>query len=605
MAARIELVLTESDVSIVNNTSKVTAKLYYYGNGVSYSGYQKKWTITIEGTTYSGTNTFTTSTSAQLLGTVSKTVTHNDNGAKTVSVSASFATGVSIGTLTTSKSLTLTTIPRVSDLSINKTSVPADGSTTVIATATKKASSFTDELTVSLGSYSQTIESGVAFTIPEEWINAIAGTSAVATVKVTTKSGSTTIGSKTVSLTVTVPASVVPVINDVTIAEAVAAVTTAFGSRFVQNLSQLNVSIDAEGVYGSTIKSYSTTLDGVNYIQQAFTSNVLKTAGSLTLAVTVTDSRGRTASTTVTVTVIEYNYPAITGMTYIHCNADGTQNSSGTCTKVTITGKVYPVENQNSKTLKLKYKATSDETYTERVVTVSDWIFSVDVIISGTDPSVTYEYIAELTDKINTANPATYRITTGIVVISRRAGGKGVTFGAEATEDGLVSEWDAKFNKRLTAGAELDMTTGEIAEINTSLGTTGGRLATFIKQIAYKLGLIDDYVVEQGTSGNWTYRKWNSGIAELWGTYTGTSVTPTAWGNIYASDTIPRIDYPFAFTSAPQVQVTPRYTGTGGGFWIYCVGAGYTTQTPFYGAGRANNTAIVPCIDFYVIGRWK
>lgn len=449
MAARIEIVLTESDVSIVNNTSKVTAKLYYYGNGVSYSGYQKKWTITIDGTTYSGTNTFTTSTSAQLLGTVSKTVTHNDNGAKTVSVSASFETKVSIGTLTTSKSLPLTTIPRVSDLSINKTSVPADGSTTVIATATKKSSSFTDVLTVSLGGYSQTIESGVAFTIPEEWINAIAGTSAVATVKVTTKSGSTTIGSKTVSLTVTVPASVVPVINDVTITEAVAAVTTAFGSRFVQNLSQLNVSIDAEGVYGSTIKSYSTTLDGVNYIQQAFTSNVLKTAGSLTLAVTVTDSRGRTASTTVTVTVIEYNYPAITGMTYIHCNADGTQNSSGTSTKITITGKVYPVENQNGKTLKLKYKATSDETYTERVVTVSDWTFSVDVLISGTDPSVTYEYIAELTDKINTANPATYRITTGIVVISRRAGGDGVTFGGEAQQAGLVSNWDAYFKSNI------------------------------------------------------------------------------------------------------------------------------------------------------------
>lgn len=28
-----------------------------------------------------------------------------------------------------------------------------------------------------------------------------------------------------------------------------------------------------------------------------------------------------------------------------------------------------------------------------------------------------------------------------------------------------------------------------------------------------------DYIVEQGTSGNWTYRKWNSGIAECWGEY--------------------------------------------------------------------------------------
>ena len=28
-----------------------------------------------------------------------------------------------------------------------------------------------------------------------------------------------------------------------------------------------------------------------------------------------------------------------------------------------------------------------------------------------------------------------------------------------------------------------------------------------------------DYVVQQGTSGIWTYRKWNSGIAECWGIY--------------------------------------------------------------------------------------
>lgn len=31
-----------------------------------------------------------------------------------------------------------------------------------------------------------------------------------------------------------------------------------------------------------------------------------------------------------------------------------------------------------------------------------------------------------------------------------------------------------------------------------------------------------DYVVEQGTSGYWTYRKWNSGISECWLTWTGT-----------------------------------------------------------------------------------
>lgn len=31
-----------------------------------------------------------------------------------------------------------------------------------------------------------------------------------------------------------------------------------------------------------------------------------------------------------------------------------------------------------------------------------------------------------------------------------------------------------------------------------------------------------DYVVEQGTDGIWTYRKWSSGISECWGVYTAT-----------------------------------------------------------------------------------
>ena len=114
----ISLALSESNVNTANNTSVVTAKLYYYGNGVSWSNDRQPYRIIIDGTAYSGTSSFSTSTSAQLLGTASKTVTHNDNGAKTVAVSASFATGVSIGTLTTSGNITLTTISRLSSLSV-------------------------------------------------------------------------------------------------------------------------------------------------------------------------------------------------------------------------------------------------------------------------------------------------------------------------------------------------------------------------------------------------------------------------------------------------------------------------------------------------------
>ena len=55
-----------------------------------------------------------------------------------------------------------------------------------------------------------------------------------------------------------------------------------------------------------------------------------------------------------------------------------------------------------------------------------------------------------------------------------------------------------------------------------------------------------DYIVEQGeTEDGWTYRKWNSGIVELWG---GTSVRTTFTNKIgdghYAGDAFPQKDYP-------------------------------------------------------------
>lgn len=433
MAARLSLVISESGVNIANNTSVVTVKLYYYGNGVSWSNYQNSGTITIDGTSYSFSNTFSKSTSAQLLATKSKTVTHNSNGAKTVSVSARFVTTVSIGTLTTSASKVLTTIPRVSDLKLDKTSVPADEATTVTATATKKSSSFTDTITVKLGSYSQTVTSGKAFTIPASWINAISGTSATATVTVTTKSGSTTIGSKSVNLTITVPSTVVPSISSVTVAEAVTAVQTAFGSGvYVSSLSKLNVSVSAAGIYGSTISSVKTTFDGITYTGTSFQTAAISKAGTLTMSITVTDSRGRTKTTTKNITVYGYSSPVITNISCV---------SSGTSTIVTVDGVVSPVTvgstNKNTKTLTIGYKKSTATAYGSTVtvtIPTASWTFSVSKTFAIDSRTETYDFEAKLKDKLSTA---TEHGTTGRPVISRLAGGKGVTLFKEAEEEGF------------------------------------------------------------------------------------------------------------------------------------------------------------------------
>lgn len=121
-----------------------------------------------------------------------------------------------------------------------------------------------------------------------------------------------------------------------------------------------------------------------------------------------------------------------------------------------------------------------------------------------------------------------------------------------------------------------------------------------IKEIAEKLGLIADYVVEQGTSGIWTYRKWNSGIAECWGYWSAENAS----GNRRALE----INLPFAFASTKyNVGVSLGNNGgtVSGVFGDFDTAANRqhtTTKFIFSWIGSYSYT-----VGFYfdVKGRWK
>lgn len=135
MAAKIRVVLTETAVNTSANTSTVKAVVQYYGNGTSHNGYasQCKITLKVNGKTYKGNHAFTKSKKWQTLKTVTGiTIPHNADGTKTVSYSASYTTGVSLGTLKTSGSKALTSIARRWTVSYN-----ANGGTGAPAAQTK------------------------------------------------------------------------------------------------------------------------------------------------------------------------------------------------------------------------------------------------------------------------------------------------------------------------------------------------------------------------------------------------------------------------------------------------------------------------------------
>lgn len=113
---------------------------------------------------------------------------------------------------------------------------------------------------------------------------------------------------------------------------------------------------------------------------------------------------------------------------------------------------------------------------------------------------------------------------------------------------------------------------------------------------------VDDYVVEHGTDGIWTYRKWNSGFAECWGTESAKSYAITgSWTNgFYAQSTLV---YPSGlFVSIPVT--TLQKTDAGAGLEWMSIHTHSASQVSFYVCDTQSHTVSFS-ISAYAIGRWK
>lgn len=125
-----------------------------------------------------------------------------------------------------------------------------------------------------------------------------------------------------------------------------------------------------------------------------------------------------------------------------------------------------------------------------------------------------------------------------------------------------------------------------------------------------------DYIESQGTTGKWTWRKWASGIAEMWATFDigELEMETQTWGALYTASwmglAVNRAAraYPFAFTANPVVSATP--TTGGANCWLATnnendIGT-RLTHAPAYQLVRASPATVrSPQISYYVIGKYK
>ena len=119
-----------------------------------------------------------------------------------------------------------------------------------------------------------------------------------------------------------------------------------------------------------------------------------------------------------------------------------------------------------------------------------------------------------------------------------------------------------------------------------------------------------DYVLESGTSGVWTYRKWASGAAECWCAQKVTLQFPSNpnWGSMYSTggSSIQRLNYPFAFKGTPVCVAQVSFKG--GNCWLVTGDfAGSNTQTPCYQILRPTAWPgdFSTVVNYQVRGNWK
>lgn len=277
-------------------------------------------------------------------------VTHNADGTKYFSASASYNGNDPIGSASLGDTVYVPTIPRATT-PVCSTLTPATGAPVTI-TLTPASSGFShrlrwafqpgtggaviDDKIIGLagggGSATGTVEAAAAdgtagnywglpagttsptLTIPHGvFAQAIDQDTRTVTLTVDTYSGATLIGTRTVALQATLAASQKPTIAGITHSEATTSpnVASLIGA-YVQSVTKLALALTSPaGVFGSTIASRQITVAGQVLTANGTTPNPIADSGTVTISATVTDSRGRTSdAVTQTITVLAWSPPA-------------------------------------------------------------------------------------------------------------------------------------------------------------------------------------------------------------------------------------------------------------------------------------------------------
>lgn len=335
--------------------------------------------------------------------------------------------------------------------SLSASTVEMGKSVTINTPAVNNA--YRHTLRYSFGSASGTIATGIAssvsWTPPVSLANQIpSATAGSGTIYCDTYSGSTLLGTKSVSITLTVPGSVVPSAG--TLSAALAEDTSGTG-LYVKGMGKAKLTLSgASGAHGSSITSYTITGGGWSATNGALTTGTLASAGSITFTATVTDSRGRKASTTRTISVIDYTKPGVAVCDVYRCDADGNRKKAGTYFAVEINAS-YSAITGNILNITARYKKQSESSYG----TAANVTNNGKTVIGGGNigASTTYDVLVTVGDKYNSLLIQRTLSTKSVLQSFKRSAGAAIGKVAE-----LANWLDIAWHTRIRGNLQVDGT---------------------------------------------------------------------------------------------------------------------------------------------------
>ena len=273
----------------------------------------------------------------------------------------------------------------------------------------------------------------------------------------TFSAGGTSVGSQTVDAKLYLPETdttrpsitgtpVQSITHDPT-AQAIRA-TTGHEDDVIQNHSTAAYSVSAQGYEGAGIAQIqillpegatAATLTQSGSTYTGTRSSVIRTAGNIAIGIRVIDTRGfvrEVAQQWTLQGVLAYQDPIITSLQAIRCNQQGNAAEDGTFVWVEAAAVVAEISSGMTLTAAVREKGSDTDIATGTIQNGS-------IVLGGGHLAETLSYVITVTveDDFGLTGEASIEIGTGIMTISRMAGGKGVAFGKMAERYGVeISE---------------------------------------------------------------------------------------------------------------------------------------------------------------------